>query len=98
MGKIIFGPVKREPFKACHVVLGRGAILKTNKTLYLRFSPAVVQQLCKNFDNAQDLHGVRKIIESVRQTNASQLKDNVYKNYGQFIDTSKEITFLEAEM
>ena len=27
-----------------------------------------------------------------------QLKKNVYQNYGQFIDTAKEISFLESEM
>ena len=57
-----------------------------------------MQQLCKNLDNAQDLYSVKKVVEGIKQTNATDLKRNVYKNYGQFIETSKEITYLEAEM
>ena len=57
-----------------------------------------MQQLCKNLDNAQDLYSVKKVVEGIKQTNATDLKKNVYKNYGQFIQTSKEITYLEAEM
>ena len=59
---------------------------------------SVVQQLCKNLDNAQDLYSVKKVVEGIKQTHATDLKKNVYKNYGQFIQTSKEITYLEAEM
>ena len=54
---------------------------------------SVVQQLCKNLDNAQDLYSVKKVVEGIKQTHATDLKKNVYKNYGQFIQTSKEITF-----
>ena len=36
--------------------------------------------------------------QTLSESTHSQLKKNVYQNYRQFIDTAKEIGFLEKEM
>lgn len=36
--------------------------------------------------------------QTLSEDTHSQLKRNVYQNYKQFIDTAKEISFLESEM
>ena len=38
------------------------------------------------------------ILQTLLEDTHLQLKKNVYQNYGQFIDTAKEISFLESEM
>ena len=38
------------------------------------------------------------LIQTLSEDTHSQLKKNVYQNYGQFIETAKEISFLESEM
>jgi ribosome-binding protein aMBF1 (putative translation factor) len=37
-------------------------------------------------------------LQTLSEDTHSQLKKNVYQNYGQFISTAKEISFLESEM
>ena len=36
--------------------------------------------------------------QTLSEDTNSQLKKNVYQNYGQFIETAKEISYLESEM
>ena len=38
------------------------------------------------------------LLQTLSESTHSQLKKNVYQNYRQFIDTAKEISFLESEM
>ena len=38
------------------------------------------------------------IFQTLSEDTNSQLKKNVYQNYGQFIETAKEISYLESEM
>ena len=38
------------------------------------------------------------LFQTLSEDTHSQLKRNVYQNYGQFISTAKEISFLESEM
>merc|ERR1712223_663985 len=45
-----------------------------------------------------ELHQQRSNIQTLLEDTHLQLKKNVYQNYGQFIDTAKEISFLESEM
>merc|ERR1712170_318295 len=45
-----------------------------------------------------DLLHQRNNIKTLSESTHSQLKKNVYQNYRQFIDTAKEIGFLEKEM
>ncbi len=45
-----------------------------------------------------ELHLQRKNIQTLSEDTNSQLKKNVYDNYGQFMTTAKEIAFLESEM
>lgn len=37
-------------------------------------------------------------LQTLSEDTHSQLKKNVYQNYNQFIETAKEISFLESEM
>ena len=39
-----------------------------------------------------------RILQTLSEDTHSQLKKNVYQNYGQFISTAKEISSLEDEM
>ena len=39
-----------------------------------------------------------EIFQTLSEDTHSQLKKNVYENYGQFMTTAKEIAFLESEM
>ena len=41
---------------------------------------------------------IRFLFQTLLEDTHLQLKKNVYQNYGQFIDTAKEISFLESEM
>ncbi len=38
------------------------------------------------------------LLQTLSEDTHSQLKKNVYENYGQFMTTAKEIEFLESEM
>lgn len=57
-----------------------------------------LREVAENFDGAEDLGKHKKDIQSVAERTAQKLKQNVYQNYALFIDTSREISSLEAEM
>ena len=59
---------------------------------------AYLRQVAFNFDSAEDLEKHKKEIQLVAERTAQKLKQNVYQNYALFIDTSREISSLEAEM
>ena len=50
------------------------------------------------YDGSAELQQHKKHVQSVADQTAQKLKQNVYQNYALFIDTSKEISSLEAEM
>ncbi|KAK3748476.1 hypothetical protein QZH41_017556, partial [Actinostola sp. cb2023] len=57
-----------------------------------------VHDLSSVCDTDADLQEHRNQIQALSEETAIALKKNVYKNYIQFIETSKEISYLEAEM
>uniref|UniRef100_A0A1A8JHY9 Exocyst complex component 8 n=1 Tax=Nothobranchius kuhntae TaxID=321403 RepID=A0A1A8JHY9_NOTKU len=57
-----------------------------------------VKQLSQQSDGDRDLQEHRQKIQTLADETAQNLKKNVYKNYRQFIETAKEISFLESEM
>ncbi|XP_065186827.1 exocyst complex component 8-like isoform X2 [Sycon ciliatum] len=59
---------------------------------------AYVRELSRNCVGDLELQSHRKRIQAVSEETSQALKKNVYKNYTQFIETSKEISYLEAEM
>ena len=62
------------------------------------FSPdEFVQNLCLS-DTRENLENTRQKIQAVAEETAHDLKMNVYKNYQQFIETSKDVSQLETEM
>ncbi|XP_067876311.1 exocyst complex component 8 [Heterodontus francisci] len=64
-----------------------------------RFEPALyVKQLSQQSDGDRDLQEHRHKIQSLADETAQNLKKNVYKNYRQFIETAREISYLESEM
>ncbi|XP_051880498.1 exocyst complex component 8 [Pristis pectinata] len=64
-----------------------------------RFDPALyVKQLSQQSDGDRDLQEHRHRIQSLADETAQNLKKNVYKNYRQFIETAREISYLEGEM
>lgn len=67
------------------------ASLDFDKNNYLR-------EVAESFDGAEDLGRHKKDIQAVAERTAQKLKQNVYQNYALFIDTSREISSLEAEM
>ncbi|XP_031574721.1 exocyst complex component 8-like [Actinia tenebrosa] len=63
------------------------------------FSPEkYVHGLSSECDTDAELQEHRGQIQALSEETAIALKKNVYKNYIQFIETSKEISYLEAEM
>uniref|UniRef100_UPI00398F6D52 exocyst complex component 8 n=1 Tax=Pristiophorus japonicus TaxID=55135 RepID=UPI00398F6D52 len=64
-----------------------------------RFEPGLyVKQLSQQSDGDRDLQEHRHKIQSLADETAQNLKKNVYKNYRQFIETAREISYLESEM
>lgn len=57
-----------------------------------------VQEITLASGNATDLAGMRENIQIWADDTNGLLKKNVYKNYTQFIETAKEISYLESEM
>ncbi|KAG7263190.1 hypothetical protein CRUP_020494 [Coryphaenoides rupestris] len=57
-----------------------------------------VKQLSQQSDGDRDLQEHRQKIQTLADETAQNLKKNVYKNYRQFIETAKEISYLESEM
>lgn len=57
-----------------------------------------VKQLSQLSDGDRDLQEHRQKIQTLADETAQNLKKNVYKNYRQFIETAKEISYLESEM
>jgi len=57
-----------------------------------------VKEIARRSVGGHDLLHQRNNIKTLSESTHSQLKKNVYQNYRQFIDTAKEIGFLEKEM
>lgn len=63
------------------------------------FSPEnYVKTILSKCDIYRTLYDQRNNIQKLGEETAVSLKKNVYRNYKQFIDTAKEISYLEAEM
>ncbi|XP_053314466.1 exocyst complex component 8 [Spea bombifrons] len=61
-------------------------------------SDQYVKQLSQQSDGDRDLQEHRQRIQSLADETAQNLKRNVYQNYRQFIETAREISYLEGEM
>ncbi|KAM5163504.1 exocyst complex component 8 [Mantella aurantiaca] len=57
-----------------------------------------VKVLSQQSDGDRDLQEHRQRIQSLADETAQSLKRNVYQNYRQFIETAREISYLEGEM
>ncbi|OXB58241.1 hypothetical protein ASZ78_001121 [Callipepla squamata] len=57
-----------------------------------------VKQLSQQSDGDRDLQEHRQRIQALQEETAQSLKRNVYQNYRQFIETAREISYLESEM
>ncbi|XP_020642286.3 exocyst complex component 8 [Pogona vitticeps] len=57
-----------------------------------------VKQLSQQSDGDRDLQEHRQCIQALSEETAQSLKRNVYQNYRQFIETAREISYLESEM
>ena len=57
-----------------------------------------VSEVAKEYDTPREWSQHKKRIQALADRTAQQLKQNVYTNYVLFIDSSKEISSLEAEM
>ena len=57
-----------------------------------------VKEIAQRCVGGHELHLQRNNIKTLSEDTHSQLKRNVYQNYNQFIETAKEISFLESEM
>ncbi|XP_005856444.1 PREDICTED: exocyst complex component 8 [Myotis brandtii] len=57
-----------------------------------------VKQLSQQSDGDRDLQEHRQRIQALAEETAQNLKRNVYQNYRQFIETAREISYLESEM
>jgi len=65
----------------------------------LDYDPTVyVRDIARNSVGGHELIQHRNNIKTLSESTHTQLKKNVYQNYRQFIDTAKEISFLESEM
>ncbi|XP_030052282.1 exocyst complex component 8 [Microcaecilia unicolor] len=61
-------------------------------------SKQYVTQLSQQSDGDRDLQEHRQRVQTLADETAQNLKKNVYKNYRQFIETAREISYLESEM
>ena len=57
-----------------------------------------IKDVAFQYDSSEELHRHKKQIQGIADRTAQKLKTNVYNNYALFIDTSREISSLEAEM
>ena len=57
-----------------------------------------IKDVAFKYDSSDELHRHKRQIQGVADRTAQKLKHNVYNNYALFIDTSREISSLEAEM
>uniref|UniRef100_T1J4C7 Exocyst component Exo84 C-terminal domain-containing protein n=1 Tax=Strigamia maritima TaxID=126957 RepID=T1J4C7_STRMM len=57
-----------------------------------------IRELCVSAQGAPDLAAKRQKILAASEEVNGLLKKNVYKNYTQFIETAREISYLETEM
>ena len=57
-----------------------------------------IRDVSKEYDTSREWAQHKKRIQGLADSTAQQLKQNVYTNYVLFIDSSKEISSLEAEM
>lgn len=57
-----------------------------------------VKQLSQQSDGDRDLQEHRQRVQALAEETAQNLKRNVYQNYRQFIETAREISYLESEM
>ena len=57
-----------------------------------------IRDVATSYDTSREWSQHKKRIQSLADRTAQQLKQNVFKNYVLFIDSSKEISSLEAEM
>lgn len=57
-----------------------------------------IKDVAFKYDSSEELHRHKKQIQGIADRTAQKLKTNVYNNYALFIDTSREISSLEAEM
>lgn len=57
-----------------------------------------VRDLSATCVGSGELQQHRRTIERIAETTDAQLKNNVYEHYGQFIETARQIQYLEREM
>ncbi|XP_069811191.1 exocyst complex component 8 [Dendropsophus ebraccatus] len=77
-----------------------GSLFRLKKQLeYSNFqADQYVKLLSQQSDGDRDLQEHRQRIQGLADETAQSLKRNVYQNYRQFIETAKEISYLEGEM
>lgn len=59
---------------------------------------AYIRDVSKAMDSSTEVKRHKRSIQEIAEQTAQKLKQNVYQNYSLFINTSKEISSLEAEM
>ncbi|GAB6018556.1 exocyst complex component exo84 [Chamberlinius hualienensis] len=57
-----------------------------------------IKEICASGNAATDLQTFKQTVLNLAEETSGQLKKNVYQNYIQFIETAKEISYLESEM
>ena len=57
-----------------------------------------MRDVARDMDSSVELKKHKRSIQAVAEQTAQKLKQNVFQNYALFINTSKEISSLEAEM
>ena len=61
--------------------------------MYLFFLSILdVKEMCRNCNTHAELKEQQKKIKTLNEETAATLKRNVYRNYQQFIETSREIS------
>ena len=57
-----------------------------------------IRGVAREMDSSVEVKKHKRTVQEVAEQTAQELKHNVYQNYALFINTSKEISSLEAEM
>jgi hypothetical protein len=68
-----------------------------NMIAHVQYWPDI-KTLLRRADPIQSRQQLKEQLDQVKTTAASKLQVNVFENYSQFIQTSKEVTTLEVDM
>ena len=93
-----------DEFKKTSSGIQRGSATGSDNKMEVRLSSdnfdikQFIRDVAQEYDTAKEWNRHKKRVQGIADSTAQQLKQNVFKNYVLFIESSKEISALESEM